>query len=606
MIVPMKKYAFMVFHKEYDAFLITLRDLGVVHVQETKSINNNADLQDLQAIRKRIKSSLDYFDKLNSKTKNVELSPSRNLNKAEGLKLLDKIESLQEKKSQLQQEKQALEKDISYMDIWGNFSYTIINNLKENGYIVTFFTCPTARFEPKWKEEYNAFLVNNVQSLSYFVTITKEGQPIEIEAERAKMPNRGLDILISSEKQLDENIENVDNELKIRAAANYTTLVDFDKSLQDEFNFANVIEQTDREADDRLMFLEGWTTADQANNLEKELDEKGYYCQELEIQEGDKVPIKLKNNAYSRLFEPITRMFSLPNYTEIDPTPLLAPFFMLFFGLCFGDGGYGLLVILVCAFLKKKVSHDLKPVLSLAQYLGAAAVVVGTFTGTFFGVTLVDVPAFHTFKDYFLTSDNLMTLALVLGLVHIVFGKCVAAYKTKKQKGVKYSIAPWAWVFVITSLLIVLGLPFMDIHLSQTVTYICYGIAIASALVAFLYNSPGKNIFINIGSGLWTTYNSASGLLGDTLSYIRLFAIGLTGGILGGVFNKLGVDMTAGLPMVARIPVMLLVLMIGHGLNIGLCTISSLVHPVRLVFVEYFKNSEFEGGGKEYLPFKKA
>ena len=143
-------------------------------------------------------------------------------------------------------------------------------------------------------------------------------------------------------------------------------------------------------------------------------------------------------------------------------------------------------------------------------------------------------------------------------------------------------------------------------HLPETVQTVFVGIAVVGLIVAYLYNSPGKNIFMNFGTGLWNTYNMASGLLGDTLSYIRLFAIGLTGAILGGVFNSLAVDMTEGLNVVLRVICMLLILLVGHAINIGLCTISSLGHPLRLIFVEYYKNAEFEGGGKAYEPFKKA
>lgn len=135
---------------------------------------------------------------------------------------------------------------------------------------------------------------------------------------------------------------------------------------------------------------------------------------------------------------------------------------------------------------------------------------------------------------------------------------------------------------------------------------VCYGIAILGLVVAYLYNTPGKNVFLNFGTGLWNTYNMASGLLGDTLSYIRLFAIGLTGSILGGVFNTLAVTMTDGMNIMARAICMLLILLVGHSINIALCTISSLVHPLRLIFVEYYKNAEFEGGGKAYEPFRKA
>ena len=319
-----------------------------------------------------------------------------------------------------------------------------------------------------------------------------------------------------------------------------------------------------------------------------------------------RVPIKLRNNAFSRLYEPITKMFSLPNYSELDPTPLFAPFFMLFFGLCFGDGGYGLLVVLLCTILKKKMSEDVRPYLSLFQYLGGAAVLVGLCTGSVFGVALAEVPALSKVKDYFVSSDNLMTFSIVIGLVQIIFGKAVAAYKTKIQKGTKYSIAPFAWVFVILSLALALGLPMLNVQIPAAIATVCYGIAAVGLVVAYLYNSPGKNIFLNFGTGLWNTYNMASGLLGDTLSYIRLFAIGLTGSILGGVFNTLAVSMTDGMNIVARVIVMAIILLLGHAINIALCTISSLVHPLRLIFVEYYKNAEFEGGGKAYEPFKKA
>ena len=606
MIVKMSKYAFMVYHREYDAFLTTLRELGVVHVKETNSILDNAELQALLAERKQVGTAIRYCKSLNSQTKEVTLAPARELAKAEGLKLVGKLEEMQEKQGQLQAAKASLEKDIAYMDIWGEFSYANIRRLKKAGFDVTFFSCPTSKYEPKWGEEYNAFLVNNFQSVTYFVTVTKTGTPIDIDAERPKMPDRGLAKLHLAMEQLLDNIKALDNRLKEYAAGQYNTLVELEKNIQNEFNLSNTLVQTDREAGDKLMLLEGFVPAEEAPAMEAALEKDGYYFQELDIQDGDRVPIKLKNNKFSRLYEPITKMFSLPNYAEFDPTPLFAPFFMLFFGLCFGDGGYGLLVLLVCTFLKRKVNPDFKPYLTLFQYLGLAAIIVGTCTGSFFGIALADVPAFSKVKDYFVSSDNLMTFSIVIGLVQIIFGKTVAAFKMKAQKGVKYSIAPFAWVFVITALALAFGLPMLDLQLPETVKTVFIGIAVVGLVVAYLYNSPGKNVFLNFGTGLWNTYNMASGLLGDTLSYIRLFAIGLTGAILGGVFNQLAVDMTEGMNIVMRAVCMLLILLVGHAINIGLCTISSLVHPLRLIFVEYYKNAEFEGGGKEYQPFKKA
>ena len=605
MIVKMSKYAFMVYHKEYDAFLNELRNLGVLHVKEINSIRDNSDLQTLLSERKRLAQAIRFCEGIN-KHSGMALTPAGKVNKEDGLRLEEQLEVLQEKKHKLLATKASLEKDIAYMELWGDFDYKNIRLLKEAGYELNFFSCPTSHYEPKWGDEYNAFLVNNVQSVTYFVTVTKVGTPIDVDAERAKMPTKGLSELQADYNRLGASMKALEKETESFAAQHYETLVEADKLVQDEFNYQNAWAQTDREAEDRLMVLEGFVPTEEASSLEAGLEQKGYYFRQLAIEEEENVPIKLRNNAFSRLFEPITRMFSLPNYTEFDPTPFFAPFFMLFFGLCFGDGGDGLLVILVCAYFKRKASQQVKDYLSLFQYFGLAALIVGTCTGSFFGIALASVPALVAVKDYFVSSDNLMTFSIIIGLVQIVFGKAVAALKTMEQKGTKYGIAPMAWVFVIVALLCALGLPMLNVQLPEMVKSICFGIAGLGLLIAFFYNSPGKNIFLNFGTGLWNTYNMASGLLGDTLSYIRLFAIGLTGSILGGVFNSLAIDMTEGMNIFLRIIVMLLILVAGHAINFGLCTISSLVHPLRLIFVEYYKNAEFEGGGKDYRPFKKA
>ena len=137
------------------------------------------------------------------------------------------------------------------------------------------------------------------------------------------------------------------------------------------------------------------------------------------------------------------------------------------------------------------------------------------------------------------------------------------------------------------------------------------GIIGVSALGIFLYNNPAsyKNpalgVLSNIGGGLWETYGMATGLLGDLLSYIRLFALGLTGGVLGGVFNSLALDMTASWHWSIRILAMVIILLLGHGITFALSMISAFVHPMRLTFVEFFKNADFSGGGKQYDPFRK-
>ncbi|SKB49025.1 V-type ATP synthase subunit I [Macellibacteroides fermentans] len=604
MIVKMNKYAFMVYHKEYETFLSDLRDAGVVHLVETKSTADNKELQESLIQRKRIDTLKRYFKTLLADQKDVQQAPARDISVKEGLRLVQKIEECQDKKALLESARQTLEKEIAYMEIWGEFTYSNINKLQRAGYHVTFFTCPTSKFNEDWVEKYNAIQISTYQSVVYFITITKIGEVIEIDAERPKMPDRGLAKLRARYNKQLEDIKAIGDRLKQYAVEDYNTLDMLDKKLHNQFNYSNAIVQATKEADDKLMLMEGWAPAENEEALEKLLDDKGFYYQKLEIKDEDNVPIQLKNNRFSRLFEPITKLFSLPNYNEFDPTPFFAPFFMMFFGFCFGDAGYGIIIVTACTLLKRKVAPEVRPFLSLFQFLGLATIIFGLLSGSFLGIALADVKALSSFKHYFLNTDNLMTLSIIVGLLQIVFGKCVAAAQVIYLKGWKYGIAPIGWIIVIVAALTIYGLPMLEIVLPPVALNVCNALMLAGLLVAMLYNSPGKNVFMNFGSGLWNAYNLASGLLGDTLSYIRLFAIGLTGAILGGVFNELAFTMTDGLNVVLRAVLVLLILLVGHSINFGLCMISSMVHPLRLTFVEYYKNAEFAGGGKSFNPFK--
>ena len=621
MIVKMSKYAFMVYHKEYDAFLELLRSLGVVHIRETKSEKDDAGLQRLMLERKRIESELrllrqtqeSRLDALKDEAKaskskgkiTLPIAPERPVTAEEGAALLDKIDDLRARIEKAQTAEQATEKDLAAMQVWGEFSYADLRRLRDAGHEITFFSCPAARYDEAWETDFCAVPIATAQSATYFITITPVGTPIDIDAERVRMPEKDLDALRNTREEQRRQREGLNAELLAVALNDYRTLEAYDRLLENEYTWDNAKVQTEHEADDRLMLLEGWIPAAQEQSLETALDRGNYYCRKLEISDEDDIPVELKNNRFNRLFEPITKLYSLPNAREFDSTPLFAPFFMLFFGICFGDGGYGLLLLLLGTLMKPRAKADMKPILSLLQCFGIATLVVGTLSGSFFGVNLAEIPALASVKRYFLSSDNIMTLSILIGFVHVLYGKFVAAMKVKVQRGLKYSLAGFAWVFLILALALAVGLPMANIQLPQPVVYALYGVAGLGALIAFFYNSPGKNIFLNFGSGIWATYNTASGLLGDTLSYIRLYAIGLTGSLLGGVFNTMAVDMTSSLPLYIRWLPMLLILLFGHALNIGLSMISSLVHPMRLIYVEYYKNSEFEGGGTAYAPFRK-
>jgi V/A-type H+-transporting ATPase subunit I len=148
------------------------------------------------------------------------------------------------------------------------------------------------------------------------------------------------------------------------------------------------------------------------------------------------------------------------------------------------------------------------------------------------------------------------------------------------------------------------GLPALGVMVPEVVMVGFYGIFVLSGIAIFFFNTPGTNPALQVGIGVWHAYNMVTGLLGDLLSYVRLFALGLTGGILGMVFNSLAVDMAPDVPVVGML-VTIIILLFGHSLNICLTLLGALVHPLRLTFVEFYKNAGFEGGGREYKPFKK-
>lgn len=608
MIEKMQKYLFLIYHREYEGFLQSLRELGVVHIKETKSPKQFDNLQALLAKRKDLADLRRRVKSLRSKDA-PEVSMILPQSEEQGVAVRSEIEELMEKERNLANQIAAQRREIDYWSIWGDYDLDLMKKLENAGYKLHFYVVASQQFKEEWIEEYRAVKVNDFRAQAYFVTIGQSGDA-RPEADEVKAPTASMDEMQRKLETLQQEAEETHNRIVEFADTRLGELDGYDRFIERDFDFANALLQAEPEANDTLMVLEGWVPERVADKIAPALDGVPCYYEQVEIQENDNVPVKLKNNRYARLFEMITKMYSLPNYGELDITALFAPFFMLFFALCFGDGGYGLLLLIGATVAKTKAKEDgVKSVCSMLMWLGGTTAIVGSLMGTVFGMVmpwtggtiLGSVP-----DTYILNQNTMMYLSVVLGLIQIVFGKFIAGYKTQVQKGFKYGLATYCWAILI--LFGGLGLVAMMLGegnpMLAMASKVLLGIAALAFVIALFYNTPGKNIFLNFGSGLWATYNNASGLLGDTLSYIRLFAIGLTGGILGGVFNNLAVQVGGGLPVGLNFVVMAIILLFGHGLNFGLCMISSLVHPLRLTFVEFYKNAEFEGGGRQYTPFK--
>lgn len=614
MIVKMRKYSFFVFEPEYESFLQTLKKLGVVHIK------NNTDPKEIEHF-KAINEESSEIDRLNSRLVNLrnnyqlpkDQTPdtiphphvvdddlrSYDAFLATFVRIDHTIKERQKERDRLR----AQERDL---ESWGDFDPTLIEKLKKNGYYLHFWTVLKSQYNEEWEKLYDAQVINEAGRSLYFVTIDRTEEAPDLEfAERIELPRgASLSSLKIKTDRINDEIKSL-RDSQAYMAFHSEVLEEKKIELKNRYNIDNALFQGLRLYDNKLVVLEGWVPDPKAPEMEEALSHEGAVFEEMTFDpKGEDVPIIIKNNRFVRAFEPIVKMFSLPNYNEFDPTAFIAPFFMLFFGMCFGDGGYGLLYLIIATIIKTKVSEKWKPTVELFQWLSLAGLVIGFFSGSFFGIALVEVPFLQGIRGFFISQDNMMIIALALGLVHIIFAKFVRAFKIKKQDGLSASLYAFAWPLLIIFLLILFGLPMLKITLPKPVEYVLWGLSGVCVLLALLWNMPGKNIFANIGNGLWTTYGVASGLLGDTLSYIRLFAIGLTGSILGSVFNTLAATATEGLPIYLAIPVGAIILLLGHGINIGLTTISAIVHPIRLIYVEYFNNSEYEGGGKPYEPLR--
>ena len=582
MITQMKKYTFLVFHRDYEPFLTQLRDLGVVHITQ-KAAGLIEDDEQLQA-------ALQHEDELRRLLK--QGAPDQLL--AERANIEQSIADAKQAASQAA--------------VWGEFEPARIQQLKEAGYTLRFFVCSTSAFQEEW-----GIKVSEKEGKTYFVNVNNENY--------ADYENYAT-LLPSPEKSTAQYMQEVEHLKGLLAAANarieawqLANIEDIKVQLKEarqNIDWQRVNLSTDKLAEGALCLFEGFCPIDKETELNAMLKDAQVYYEETDPEKEDATPIKLRNNKFTKLFEPLTGMYGWPDYHEFDPTPILGPFFLLFFAICMGDCGYGLLLILIGALIAKgklkiEMFDGLGPIITV---LGVGTAVVGFFLGTFFGIDLYnaswvpDALKSVMIKGNVMGYDIQMVMALCIGVFHICLAMTIKAISYTLRDGFRATVSTWGWLLLIVGTIATLIVT-MTFSLPAEVTkWTLIAIGSISALGIYIFNTPGRNPLINIGAGLWDTYNMATGILGDTLSYIRLYALGLAGGMLGGAFNNLAGMVLGDNPTWQWLPFVLIII-IGHALNLAMSALGAFVHPLRLSFVEYFKNSGYQGSGKLYQPFKK-
>ena len=623
MIQDMKKLTFLVTNGEYDKFIADIRELGVIHVEELQQGATSEELQaglDLAERYKNALKALDYAAETYESSATYTPLPA---DASRGVGLVDTVERLLDEENSVKHSLDATDDAIAQLDPFGEFSWDSIRQLELSGYKPYFYAVNSKMYKAEWGEKYFATPVNEVNKKTYFVAFTNEGTEPAITAERLFLPEESLSVYQEKRKTLSEQLASIHEQMLQVNAVDRASIEAGKVANENDIQLSKVHLSNENIADGAVKLMIGWTLKENADKVVNYLEKEHIFYELEDPAFEDNVPIKIKNDKFSSLFEPILRMYSLPNYHDIDPLPFFAPFFMLFFGLCMGDMGYGLLILaasIALIFAKPNLAASGK----LGALLGGMTCICGFITGTFFGIDLSTVdwefikpiqPYFinDSMKDSFFGYSPMMVISVIIGLIQVLLGMTLAGCKAVKNYGFLYGVGKFSWVVALVSATVLFGFPLFGVEWSEPVQYVLYALIALAAFGIFFLNNPnaykkdsalGKALGVgsNLGAGVWATYGMSTGLLGDLLSYIRLFALGLTGGVLGSVFNSLAMEMSPDIPVVHEL-VMLIILLFGHGINFGLCMISSFVHPMRLTFVEYFKNADFEGNGKEYQPF---
>jgi V/A-type H+-transporting ATPase subunit I len=666
MIAQLKKFTFLVYHKDYNNLLDRLREAGVVHIIEKGRSEEEHPAGELMAELRRYDNAVRIVrrtlpdDASSAQVPDAEGDPDE---------IVEMVESLVAENDELKSKIQTLKAEALKVIPWGDYEISDFDKLLKTGWKISLFTCPAKRFRDEWYDRYSIQIINIDKGKAYFAVVHKPGEEIEIDADPEKLGEKSAPKLLIEAAQAEDRIAEI-KQMLVNSSAAWLQIINRGRTgLLNRIEYTVAEKQAVEEAEGRLMILQGWVPSDSEEKVTELIENSDVYYYESEPEPDEKVPVMLRNSKFAKLFEPISKLFDLPDYRELDLTPFFAPFFMLFFGFCLGDAGYGLIFIAAGFLLYKKVPKEMRPFLSLAKYLGIATVLFGVISGTFFGMNLIDsgytltsesiselgkthvpreivnglnpllgehydtrkefitviegtvgedmanahrtaivkaaipdVKLLKPFRHIMQDSISMFYLAIILGAVQIIFGMIVKIINITIQRGFKHSLSTVGWVLLILTLIVFKGGAAAGIVDAETTKPVFYALAGVALVLIFLLNNLSINIFLRVGSGVWDTYNILTGIFGDLLSYIRLFALGISSAILGFVFNDISSQFLS-IPYIGWIFFVLL-LLFGHSINIFMAALGGFIHPMRLTFVEFYKNAGFKGGGKEYKPFR--
>ena len=596
MIEKMTRYNFLLPGGAEGSFLARLGELGVVDItRSVKPVDEKsaAMLQEAEKVREAAGwlARQDFSDVRPIASDGAE-DPAA------------EVFALRDRQQELNGLLDAARKEVQARRPWGKYDPAVLDELAARGYTVRWYGVPRKKFDAGWAAEVPLQVVSEDAGTVWFVTVSDDPDYSFPVPERPRPAGTAAE----AEAEI-TRLEAALKEVQGRLAGLKTAVPDMERKnagLLADLDLYLAEKGTESAVEGYVSLLEGFApTADDAR-LAAAFDQMDVLWYKADATLEDNPPIKLTGNKFTRMFAVLTDMYGRPRYDGFDPTPYLSVFFLLFFAFCMGDAGYGLLLMLVGLALKKvKGFADMSP---LVVTLGAGTTVIGLLFHTFFSMDMLQWSCIPDgVKRLMLPAkiagyDGTMILSIIVGIVHLCLAMILKAYYATKNHGFLNVLGVWGWTLLIVGGVIVGGIALTGALDARATKWIVIVLGAVSAAGIFLLNDLHRNPLMNIGSGLWETYNTVTGLLGDVLSYLRLYALGLAGSMLGFAFNSIGLKVLGdGGNWIAWIPFVAIVI-VGHTLNLVMAALGAFVHPLRLNFLEFFKNSGYEVSPRNYNP----
>jgi V/A-type H+-transporting ATPase subunit I len=552
-------------------------------------------------------------------------------------KIVNKCREIEEVQVALKNEQAALTQTKEELVVWTALGMQLDNVGETENTRTLLATSNKTGFEEFKKELKNVSellnleVANETESANYLViTFAKD---LEKQVRELMMAHKVSEVELPKKshtskeeiKKIDIRLEEItkelttqDEALKVLAKDNFNLQIvhDFYVWERDRIYAEQMAENTDYS-----FSFEGWVPLKHLDKINKKLEEqtKAYELIEIKPGEDEQAPVAIHNKGFMGMFESVTNIYGLPLPNEIDPTPFLAGFFIIFFGLCLTDAGYGILLFTMCFLALRflKFGEGAEKLVKLIMYGGIVTFIAGIFFGGWFGMTPDQAPGFLTymaengelaFRWQIInpTEGNgpltFLILAAILGYVQVLFGILIDGYwKIKHGKIADAFMDSFLWFYFLI-IMGLFGLSKTGVFLadySGIITYLVYAGVIGLVLTQ---GRSQKNIILKFLIGVLSLYGLV-GYFADVLSYSRLMALGLGTGIIAFAFNTIA-GLVGSIPIVGII-FAIIVILLGHTLNIAISTLGAFIHSSRLQFVEFF-GKFMEGGGREFKPLRKA